>query len=506
MMNRRLTHEINLHYQIQGHVVNGVLHSFMDSYYDKAIFLIPGVYGDRCDSRAMYVNLARRLSQMGYSVIRFDYIGGGITLGDYSINDFDFMTETCVQFAQQVCKQFPWIKQLGFIGFSEGGKICVRAANRLKPLVTYIGFCNAILVKENLILPIKRPKLIDGRLVYDSEVGLWTNFNIVEKYENWLICENEISSKIIYAGVYSNDDPLSVASREFLNHIGIPISYVVGGDHLFTKADAYSEMLSLWQDRVLHDWPIQDTNCEHEFYIGYQNEQICIKTITASSAQKTLLYIHGLGQNKSGPSFLFTNMASELKDMNHVFFDFVGSGDSSGNISNMKMESYLNQLSFMINYVKELYPVTDLILVSSGTGNAYLSLCPQAICFKKIYFHPEEFHIWSLLSIQEKRQDVLDTFSLYSKYTWAEKEFLKLGNVFNRTSGFMVNVHYLKALTELHELKRKALEDKNSICVTNEKGVGMGNIFVEDSSYLLMSAKLRTTVINKLKNIYKFLN
>lgn len=501
MTNRRLTYEINLHYQIQGHLVNGVLHSFMDSRYDKALFLVPGIYGDRCDSRAMYVHLARRLSQMGYSVIRFDYIGGGSNLGDYSLNDFCLMTETCIQFILQVCEQFPWMKQLGLIGFSEGGKICVRVAGRIGLKVSFIGFCNAILVKEEFLLQVKRPKLINGRLVYDSELGLWTNFNIVEQYESWLIHKHEFSSEIIYAAVYSNDDPLSAASRDFIHQLGIPISYVSDGDHLFTRADAFSKMLSFWEERIPCNWPVKDTGQEHEFYICYQNDRICVKTIVSQAAKKTLLYIHGLGQNKTGPSFLFANMASELKEMNHMFFDFTGFGDSSGNISDMTMERYLVQLSFMIEYAKDLFSETSIILVSSGAGNAYLGTCPKALRYQKIYFFPEEFHIWDLLSTEEKEQDILDTYSLYSRYTWAEEEFLKLGNVFNRASGFMVNAGYLKSITEVKELKNVALRDQNAICVINGKMDGSGEIIcVQDNSYLLMSAKLRGKVIQELKN------
>ncbi len=317
---KRLVHEINVQYLISDYLVNGVIHSFMDALYDKAIFIIPGIYGDRCDSRAMYVQLARRLSQIGYSVVRFDYIGGGINLGDYSLNDFDYMTETCVQFVNKVCGQFPWIKQLGMIGFSEGGKICIRAASKIKIPVSYIGFCNAILVKEELVLPIKRPKLINNKLVYDSELGLWTNFKIVNQYKDWFIHKEELVADIIYTGVYTKDDSLSRASCEFLQKQGVPISYVSGGDHLFTKAEACSRMLALWEKRIENEWPVIDQVHEQEFFIHYMNDKICVKIVRTKSARKTLLYVHGLGQNKSGPGFLFTNIASELKEMNHVFF------------------------------------------------------------------------------------------------------------------------------------------------------------------------------------------
>lgn len=501
MIHRRLTHEINLQYRIQEHSVNGIIHTLMDRNYDKALFLVPGIYGDRCDSRAMYVHLARRLSCAGYNVVRFDYVGGGTNLGNYGLNDFQFMTDTCVQFIQQVCAQFPWIRQLGMIGFSEGGKICVRAVGKTCLPVSYIGFCNAILVKEELLLPIKRPKLINEQFVYDSEFGAWTSFGIVEQYKNWLIGKDEFKANIVYAGVYSNDDPLTTASRSFLHQQRIPVSYISEGDHLFTSVPAFTKMIATWEKRISYDWPIVNTGQEHEYYIHYRTRRICVKAITSRSATKTLLYVHGLGQNKAGPSCLFTNMANELTTMNHVFFDFAGSGDSTGDIASMTLNRYLGQLSYMINYVEDLFAATNIILVGSGAGNAYLGMCSRAIGYKKIYFHPEEYYIWDLLSEEEKALDAIDTYSLFSKYGWAEAEFLKLGNIFNRASGFMANTDYLKSITHIKALKKIALGDRDAICVTNEEDTGSSNICVKDDSYLLMSAKLRGKVLQELKKI-----
>jgi len=41
-----------------------------------------------------------------------------------------------------------------------------------------------------------------------------------------------------------------------------------------------------------------------------------------------IIFVHGLGQNKSGPGFLFSQIAEKLCDKTLVFFDFYGMGDS----------------------------------------------------------------------------------------------------------------------------------------------------------------------------------
>ena len=149
-----------------GHRLGCVMHSTFDRSYTKVIFLVPGLFGDRCDTRALFVKLARVLAEKYYTVVRFDFIGGGINIDDYSVNSFEVMKKTLIYVVKSVQKQFPWLVDTGMIGFSEGGKLCVRAMEALN--IGFLGFCNALLAQEELLLPIKRPQFVGNRLVYDS--------------------------------------------------------------------------------------------------------------------------------------------------------------------------------------------------------------------------------------------------------------------------------------------------------------------------------------------------
>ncbi len=167
----------------------------------------------------------------------------------------------------------------------------------------------------------------------------------------------------------------------------------------------------------------------------------------------------------------------------------------------MTLADYVDQLSYMIDYVKEVFSDSRIVLVGSGAGNIYLNMCPRASAYQKICIHPEVYNIWEWLDKEEKEQNKLDTYCLYSKYEWAEEEFLKLGNVFNRASGYLINNSYFEEITKASKFIRKVLKNQKIICVTNEQTAKVGDIVVQDSSYLLMSAMLRGKVIKEIQNI-----
>ena len=79
-------HDIYLSVPYQGQQINCVLTTGIKD--GSGLYVIvPGLFGDRTDSRHMFTRLSQAMAEKGYSVLRFDYIGGGSTQGDYSKND-----------------------------------------------------------------------------------------------------------------------------------------------------------------------------------------------------------------------------------------------------------------------------------------------------------------------------------------------------------------------------------------------------------------------------------
>lgn len=498
MINDRQQYEICLQYEIDGEIINGVLHSFIDSLYSKVIFIVPGLYGDRCDSRAMFVKLARKLASLGYNVVRFDYVGGGVNLGDYSCNDFAKMADTLSKFICAVTNQYTWFKSVGLIGFSEGGKICIRASKNMDINLGFIGLCNALLVEEDLLLEINRPKFINGNLVYDSGFGVWTNFSIVEDYKNWYVNESDLINDIIYAAVYSDADDLTRRSMGFLMENQIPIEIVAGGDHLFTSQEWCNDMFNKWSNVLQKCWPIESFKKENEYFINYCNESVMMKVISGTNSSKTILFVHGFAQNKMGPSCLYSDIAKEIGDYNYVYFDFVGSGESTGNIAEMTYSNYIDQLCFMIDYTSKLFPDTQLTLIGSGAGNQYILNCHKAYNLNKVYIYPSDIEIWGRLSLDDRMKKYIDTHEIYTNYEWSETEFKKSGNDYNRCKGLVVSTKYLFEISNVKFVNEIIANDEKAICITNKKSERA--IEIDDDSHLLLSAKKRKKMVNCLKH------
>lgn len=227
-------HDIYLSVPYQGQQINCVLTTGIKD--GSGLYVIvPGLFGDRTDSRHMFTRLSQAMAEKGYSVLRFDYIGGGSTQGDYSKNDFDLMLSTLSHVVRYVLDKFPFFKQVGLVAFSEGGKIAIRAIDEI-PTASFICFCNAILVPEENMNEISRPKIRDQRLVYDSNFGTWVNWEIVEKYRSWNVEILPDKRHTRFAAVYSGSDPLTKNSLAFLEKNNIPILRIPDADHLFTRA------------------------------------------------------------------------------------------------------------------------------------------------------------------------------------------------------------------------------------------------------------------------------
>lgn len=105
-------HDIYLSVPYQGQQINCVLTTGIKD--GSGLYVIvPGLFGDRTDSRHMFTRLSQAMAEKGYSVLRFDYIGGGSTQGDYSKNDFDLMLSTLSHVVRYVLDKFPFFKQVG---------------------------------------------------------------------------------------------------------------------------------------------------------------------------------------------------------------------------------------------------------------------------------------------------------------------------------------------------------------------------------------------------------
>ncbi|MFW6677074.1 alpha/beta hydrolase family protein [Lacrimispora sp. AGF001] len=476
--------------------INCVLHTNFNYKNDMLYILVPGLLGDRTDSRHMFVRLSRALAHNNCSILRFDYLGGGSSEGDYTKNDFQVMMDTLKFIIEDVMHKFPWFKKIGLIAFSEAGKICVKLSNKMD-CIKFIGFCNAILVEEENQNAITRPKLINNQLVYDSNFGTWVSWNVVEQYKSWFISENDLKIDVCYGAVYSDSDPLTQNSLKFIEDQGIRVDKIKGADHLFTSYVWLQEMITFWT----HNYLTENTDFEmEEFFLRTSHGKQCIRYIDKGS-KDLIVFVHGVGQNKSGPGFLYNHISNHITSHNMLFFDFYGYGDSDFDpqvFKNITLVDYVNQLSDIVTYIDKVHSFEKLTLLGTGIGCTVIEEYSKAIRNKelnKIYLFPQSSQIWYKIDDIDKKREEIDTYYIYEKYPWAEEEFYKLGNVSNRIRGMKLP---LKFLYDLYKTRIESEYHSGIVYITDNENI---KIECKDSSCLLMSGRVRDNAISKITNI-----
>ena len=353
------------------------------------------------------------------------------------------------------------------------------------------------MIEEQNYNQINRPKIINGQLVYDSNFGTWINWNVVEQYSKWFIESCELKEDVTYHAVYADSDPLTSNSLKFVEESGIKVERIKGADHLFTSQLWLNEMITLWAKKIL----VKELEFEvEEFFLRTYWGKQCVKYVDKGS-DKLVVYVHGIGQNKSGPGFLYNQISQKIDKCSQLFFDFYGYGDSdycAEKFMKLTFKDYVEQLRDILDYINKIHPYKKLILIGTGIGCGIIdefSRMNTEIVLEMIYLFPQISEIWDRLDISDKMREEIDTYYIYQKYLWAEEEFCKLGNVSNRIRGMNLSVGFLKELSniELQELYSNGLVYIGS----NIKK----KVEINDDSCLLMRSSARDKVITDIISI-----
>ena len=491
--------EVNLSFEYGTEKLNAVFHSWFDLSNQYVTIIVPGIFGDRGDSRAMFTRLARSLCMNGFSVLRFDFLGGGSNWGNYYENDFNLFIDQLNAVTNQLLGTFSFLKKVIYVGFSEGLKFAFYAASKREDVVAILS-CNGLCVEEANIDKINRPIIKYGNLIYDSNYGTWLNWRIAEKYKEYFIDSCLISENIDLLGVYCSNDVFSERSRKFWEKKNWPLEVIQQGDHLYTKTMWVQELIDIlvkWHCSKIGVFFVE----EREFFLRSGKNRICLKLFEKENRDNYILFLHGLFQNKSGPGFLFTQMADRLrKHYNICMFDFPASGDSEGNSEELTYELMQETLLFVINFLKQRNRNIKIYGIASGFSN-FLLYENIKLFNNAVLLFPNDSHIWDNLRNSEKLEKIIDTNTLYNKYIWAEDECCVLGNLYNRSKGVNLATDFLKKISNFSV--EKILNNYDGYAVVNRKEYGLGNncFYIEDRQGLAMSAKIRDKLIECVINI-----
>lgn len=498
MKSNEVYQEINLSFQIGRNTINAVLHTSFDFFNPYLTIIVPGIFGDRGDSRSMFTLIARSLNSNGFSVLRFDFLGGGSNIGDYYENNFNLFIMQLDEITTQIKSNFGFIKKIVYVGFSEGFKFAYHVSLKRSDVVGLVS-CNGLCVQENSKGNIKHPKLKNGLLVYDSVLGTWVNWEIIEKYKQYFVDENQIKSEMKLFGIYSSKDEFSKCSKKFWIKNKWDIKVITEADHLFTKNKWIQEVCTLlikWHKKNIS----LKRNKEREFFYMIKGKKICMKILDNTNSSVYLIFLHGLFQNKSGPGFLYTQMANRYKSRYGIcMFDYPGSGDSEGVSEEISYRAWEKTLLEVVNYIEKKKKV-KIIAISSGISN-YFVLKNKQKFLETIMLFPEKSRMWEKLSQEDRVLSLIDTCDIYEKYNWAEQECCILGNIKNRSKGMLLTVNFLREMSEYHFID--SLKEYNGYAFVNNESLCFNNkiVYMKDKEGLVMSAVNRDKLISDVSSI-----
>lgn len=493
--------EIGINSYWNGKKISGILSSSFDCNKNDLVVIVPGLFGDRCDSRSMFTQLSRLLSENGYSVTRFDFLGYGLSEGLYENNTLLYFEEILFNWINNIQTNFPFLNKVVLIGFSDGIKTCISLSIKRNDVIL-ICSCNGLITKESIYNPIERPKLINGKFVYNSYYGVWVNWGILREYNQYFI-ENFSTFNTKLVGVYSTNDVFTKESRKYFQEHNYQLELIEDADHLFTS----SQWVNAMKKGVLKllNMYIPNTSSKTDFFTMICGYNLFVHN-EDNKREKTIVFVHGLGQTKAGAGHLYSFIKNSLGEKyNYCFFDFPGSGDSYGDLKDLTFELMNNILSEILEFIKKNHNTKDIILVGSGIGNYIISNNTIQEEYIRIFLFPKESIIdWKKIL---GNMQYIDTSDFFETNINADDEFKILGNVYNRTKGMILNTELLVEYQKEFKLTNLNKYGKSMILYNDkmhEKIVkNPFKIFIDDASGLLMDAQKRDEAVSIINDFLR---
>lgn len=207
------------------------------------VLYIHGMPGDRVDTRRLPVRMARRLQARGVAGLRVDLYGSGVSDGSFSNVTFLDELKQVLFLIEEIRKQGLWKGPTLLLGFSEAGKLAIRAAQNNADVA---GLClwNGVIAPEppGTEKKLLRLQRVAGQLVFDIGYGVWVHRDILAETKQLCAASRDDLPDVPVLAVYGGADPITRTSREFLVQCGYAVEIIPGADHLFTST-AWEESL-----------------------------------------------------------------------------------------------------------------------------------------------------------------------------------------------------------------------------------------------------------------------
>lgn len=196
-----------------------------------------GLNGNRIDLNRILVRLGRESMSANLCVIRFDYVGVGLSDGFFCESDLYLRVKNILAISDYAYNRFH--VPISLLGFSDGAQVVTLAATKRPYFDKFIYWSPVLLVdhsKKGGIVRFQRDKRF-GKIVYPF-MGNWMSKEYCEQrnataYSDILCAQKEHGIYIFWA---ENDDNV-IATQRLLKQYNLGYYYaktIKGADHCFT--------------------------------------------------------------------------------------------------------------------------------------------------------------------------------------------------------------------------------------------------------------------------------
>ncbi|MFJ7734161.1 hypothetical protein ACIQXF_20130 [Lysinibacillus sp. NPDC097231] len=196
--------------------------------------------------------------------------------------------------------------------------------------------------------------------------------------------------------------------------------------------------------------------------LWFQNQvkaQLCgVLQGSTLRAKKGIVFLPGLGQTKAGPYFLFTQIARKFENHLPTFqFDYMGTGDSEGDLENCSFGSFIKDSIFATNYFIEQTKIEKVTFVCSGIGNYLASILINYFPNSELILLAPNYKKYNIKDFKIIRDSLINTASLsdWSKENYLIHDFFqRMGSGLNRNKGIYLQRTFIEELIDFNIKKQ----------------------------------------------------
>lgn len=223
-----------------------------------------------------------------------------------------------------------------------------------------------------------------------------------------------------------------------------------------------------------------------------------------------IIFLPGFSQTKAGGYFLFSQICASLNpDIATLRFDYIGYGDSEGEMVDIDLLSMIQDAWYMTKWFAKKTSYKQLVYVGHGIGNYVAATISRGVLESKsiliapqmrALIHNPRYN--NIINEIVKLRDVFDTSMIG---TWDENVddfFAELGGRMNRSKGIVVNKRFLMQIVKFDLCQQCGMNTGIYIFLKSTEGIINNFLYnimdfrIEDN--LLLDMLEREIVIGKV--------